>query len=132
MTNEEIKKGLYICAVDSDDPCGSCPLYEASQCYNDLKLEARGLIIEQEKEIARLQEKLKAVLLSIDTVKEMNTMCNVEAQIKQAKIDVLNKLKTQTHNYYPSIDCYCVSQHVVLVRDIDKMIAEVQNAEDKD
>lgn len=54
-----------------------------------------------------------------------------ERRVKQAKIEVLNKLKTQTHNYYPSIDSYCVSQHVVLVRDIDKIIAEVQNAENK-
>lgn len=115
MTNEEIKKGLYICAIDSDDPCGSCPFYDAPQCYNELKLEARDLIIKQEKEIARLQEKLKAVLLSIDTVKEMNTMCNIEAQIKQAKIDVLNALKSKT---------------CVFVTDIDDMIAEVKNAED--
>ena len=54
-----------------------------------------------------------------------------EQQVKQAKIDVLNELKKKTHNYYPSIDSYCISQHVVLVRDIDKLIEEVQNAEDK-
>lgn len=119
MTNEEIKKGLEVCAIDSDDPCGSCPFYDAPQCYNDLKLEARDLIIKQEKEIARLQEKLKSVLFVIE-------MSDIDAQIRQAKIDVLNKLKTQTHNYYPSIDSYCVSQHVVLVKDIDKMIAEVE------
>lgn len=48
-------------------------------------------------------------------------------KIKQAKIDVLNELKKKTHNYYPSIDSYCISQHVVLVRDIDELVAEVQN-----
>ena len=47
------------------------------------------------------------------------------AQVKQAKIDVLNELKKKTHNYYPSIDSYCLSQHVVLVRDIDKLLEEV-------
>lgn len=47
--------------------------------------------------------------------------------VKQAQIDVLNELKKKTHNYYPSIDSYCVSQHVVLVRDIDELIKEVQN-----
>lgn len=50
-----------------------------------------------------------------------------EKEIKQAKIDVLNELKKKTHNYYPSIDSYCVSQHVVLVRDIDELIKEAQN-----
>lgn len=47
--------------------------------------------------------------------------------VKQAQIDVLNELKKKTHNYYPSIDSYCISQHVVLVRDIDKLIEEVEN-----
>lgn len=47
--------------------------------------------------------------------------------VKQAQIDVLNKLKKKTHNYYPSIDYYCLSQHVVLVRDIDELIKEAQN-----
>ena len=53
-----------------------------------------------------------------------------EQQVKQAQIDVLNELKKKTHNYYPSIDSYCISQHIVLVRDIDELIKEVQNAED--
>lgn len=47
-------------------------------------------------------------------------------KIKQAQIDVLNELKKKTHNYYPSIDSYCISQHVVLVRDIDELIKEVE------
>lgn len=51
--------------------------------------------------------------------------------IKQAQIDVLNELKKKTHNYYPSIDSYCISQHIVLVRDIDELIKEVQNDNSK-
>lgn len=47
-------------------------------------------------------------------------------KIKQAQVDVLNELKKKTHNYYPSIDSYCISQHVVLVRDVDKLIEEVE------
>ena len=50
---------------------------------------------------------------------------SVEKKTKAAKIDVLNELKKKTHNYYPSIDSYCLSQHVVLVRDIDKLLEEV-------
>lgn len=49
-----------------------------------------------------------------------------ENTIKQAQIDVLNKLTKKTHNYYSSIDSYCISQHVVLVRDIDELIKEVE------
>ncbi len=50
----------------------------------------------------------------------------IEQEVKQTRIDVLNELKKKTHNYYPSIDSYCISQHVVLVSDIDKLIAEVE------
>lgn len=55
----------------------------------------------------------------------------IKARRKQAQIDVLNELKKKTHNYYPSIDSYCISQHIVLVRDIDELIKEVQDGEDK-
>lgn len=61
---------------------------------------------------ARLTAKLGQVLLSIDTVKEMNAMCNIAAQVKQAKIDVLNELKKKKS---------------IAVWDIDEMIAEYEN-----
>ena len=60
-------------------------------------------------------------------IKEQKDDCKFD--IKQAQIDVLNKLKKKTHNYYPSIDSYCMSQHVVLVRDIDELIKEIENDE---
>ena len=70
-----------------------------------------------------------------DYVKSLKDECiscpENKKNIKQAKIDVLNELKKKTHNYYPSIDSYCISQHVVLVKDIDGLIKEVQNGEDK-
>lgn len=74
-------------------------------------------------ENARLKEKLKQVLLSIDTVKEMNAMVSIHEQIKQAKIEVLNKLKEKC-----KFDGHTVA---VYKNDIEEMIAEVQNAEDK-
>lgn len=52
-------------------------------------------------------------------------------EVKQAQTDVLNELKNKTHNYYPSIDSYCTSQHVVLVRDIDELIKEIEDANSK-
>lgn len=89
-------------------------------------------------ENARLKEKLKQVLLSIDTVKEMNAMVNIHEQVKQAKIDVLNKLK----DYVNQLACdeygdsACDTNYITIdidkyEQDIDEMIAEVQNAEDK-
>ena len=123
MTNEEIKKSLQTCA--DGFACEGCPYDDNfGKCVVKLKEDARELIIKQENEIAqlkadsvRLTTKLGQVLLSIDTVKEMNTMCNIEAQVKQAKIDVLNELKKKKS---------------IAAWDIDEMIEElIKNAEDK-
>lgn len=97
MTKDDIKKVLALCV---DSICDDCPYADTKDCYNQIKLDARELIIKQENEIEklkaeniRLTTKLGQVLLSIDTVKEMNTMCSIDEQVKQAKIDVLNELK---------------------------------------
>ena len=108
MMIDDIKKVLALCV---DSICDDCPYADTKDCYNQLKLDARELIIKQENEIEklkaeniRLTTKLGQVLLSIDTVKEMNT--------KQAKIDVLNELKKKKS---------------IAVWDIDEMIAEYEN-----
>lgn len=132
---DEIKKALEMCA--DAFRCEGCPYDDNfSKCVVRLKEDARSLIIEQEKEIERLKAEFKQLETNAEIlargVRDLNhENYELTEQVKRAKIDVLNKLKTQTHNYYPSIDSYCVSQHVVLVKDIDKMIVEVQNAEDK-
>lgn len=84
MTNEETKltKALAICAGDD---CDNCPYYDLHQCYDQIKQGAHKLIIKQDQEITHLREKLKNVLLTVDTVKEMNAMVNIHEQIKQAK-----------------------------------------------
>ena len=108
MTKDDIKKVLALCV---DSICDDCPYADTKDCYNQIKLDARDLIIKQENEIAqlkadnaRLTTKLGQVLLSIDTVKEMN--------VKQAKIDVLNELKKKKS---------------IAIWDIDEMIAEYEN-----
>lgn len=134
MTNEEIKNGLAVCA---NDFCDGCSYYEFNNCYNKLKLDAQACIIEQEKEIerlkaenARLTERLGQVLLSIDTVKEMNAMCNIAEQIKQAKIDVLNELKERIKT---AIDAYWNSNSggyylaEDVITDINNTIEEYKN-----
>lgn len=99
MNKKDIKKALVLCQDGRVSVCRDCPYTEncdGTQLYKD----ALTLITKQEKEIERLKAenvrlttKLGQVLLSIDTVKEMNVMCNIEEQVKQAKIDVLNELK---------------------------------------
>lgn len=128
MNKEDIKKALIQCA--DLEYCDDCPYFnwENRSCSDELKLDALDLITEQEKEIERLNAenirlttKLGQVLLSIDTVKEMNAMCNIEEQVKQAKIDVLNKLKSLSIYDDNYLDGY------VFIDDIDKLLEEYEN-----
>lgn len=137
MTKDEIKKALECCCnSDFKTACRNCSYLTCSRCNDTLCKDALNLITEQEKEIerlknenARLTAKLGQVLLSIDTVKEMNTMCNIDEQIKQAKIDVLNKLKDKMfEREYMGVK---YKERIFYESEINDMIVEVQNAEDK-
>ena len=127
MTDKDnIKKVLALCV---DSICDDCSYADTKDCYNQIKLDARELIIKQENEIEklkaeniRLTTKLGQVLLSIDTVKEMNTMCSIYEQRKQAKTDVLNELKKKIHDTRLNDD----TAEIII-----EMIEELQNAEDK-
>lgn len=108
MTNKDIKKALANCASNS---CGDCRYYEFPYCYDKLKLDARDLIIKQEKEINQL--KTECTLLDDEL-----------RNARQETINVLNELKAKSY-----VNDYC--REVVEVEKIDELIAEVLNAEDK-
>ena len=109
MNTKDIKKALAICAGDD---CDNCPYYVFHICYDKLKLDARGLIIKQEKEIKQL--KTECTLLDDEL-----------RNAKQETINVLNKLKEKTY-----VNDYC--REVVEVEKIDELIEElIKNAEDK-
>ena len=93
-------------------------------------------IIEQGKEIERLKVEFKQLQNNAEIlargVRDLNhENYELTEKVKQAKINVLNKLKSKCHNYYPSIDHYCCSVKAVNLSDIDELIKEVLNAEDK-
>ena len=114
MTQDEIKKALEICA-DISIPCNDCPYDAVGNCTDTLCADALELIIEQEKEIERLK-----------------------AEVKQAKIDVLNKVMAYINNKIEN-DYGDMSDSVkyltINIDDfddfIDELIREVQNVEDK-
>ena len=126
MTKDEIKKGLEFCKANW---CVMCPYCNCIGCEGFLKQDALNLITEQEKEIERLKaenEELSKVVSSkvydfIDNTKEIADAR--EAWEQQAKIDVLKELKEKC-----KFDGHTVA---VYKNDIDEMIAEVLNAEDK-
>ena len=100
MTNEEIKKALEFCA--DAFPCEGCAYHDDLMCTDKLKTDALNVIIEQEQEIekwkndyAKLQEQFAQYQMASDK--------EIIAQRKQAKIEVLNKLKERVET---AIDAY--------------------------
>ena len=79
------------------DWCVSCPYFECIGCEVCLKQDALNLITEQEKEIERLKE-----------------------EVKQAQIDVLNKLRRRAWQGYQ------IGMYIVSTQEIDELIKEVQ------
>lgn len=114
LLNEEIKNGLTVCAADS---CDGCSYYKFSNCYDKLKLQARDLITEQEKEINNLKDDY-AKLQELFAQYQMASDKEIIAQVKQAKIDVLNELKAKSY-----VNDYC--HEVVELEKIDELLKEL-------
>lgn len=79
----KVPKGSFICSADETnldvEICNNCEMEQANELFE------RDKEIERLKaENKRLSGKLGQILLSIDTVKEMNAMCNIDEQRKQA------------------------------------------------
>lgn len=100
MNKDDIKKALEFCA--NAFPCEGCAYHDDLMCTDKLKTDALNVIIEQEQEIekwkndyAKLQEQFAQYQMASDQ--------EIAAQVKQAKIDVLNKLKERVET---AIDAY--------------------------
>lgn len=130
MTRNDIEKALEFC--NNNSSCDGCPyeIEDIRNCSDTLKLDARACIIKQKQEIAqlkaenaRLAGKLEQVLLAIDTVKEMNAMCDFDEQRKEAVKEFAKKLKEKTGT---SFDYYKRFQKVVLAEQIDELLKEYE------
>lgn len=97
-TIQDIKKALEICS--RDDGCRECPYYDYYHCDKALLKDALALIIGQ--------------------VVEQNQKYQ-EQRIKQAKIDILNKLKERAIGYT------FLGEKLATETDIDELMAEVEN-----
>lgn len=142
MNKDKIKKALTCC---KEDCCSFCPHWCEKGCQYQTLSDALDLITEQEKEIERLRttlgqcntelnsalESLKSQCREIGELKDdyaklqelfaqyqMASDKEIRAQVKQAKIDVLNELKAKSY-----VNDYC--REVVEVEKIDRMIKEL-------
>ena len=129
MTKDKIKKALEIC-TDIYAPCNGCPYEKCTNCDNTLHTDALNVIIEQEKEIERLRttrgqcnNELNSALESLKS--QCREIGELKAGVKQAQIDVLNKLKKRARTSYVLDDFVLGS--VVFSKDIDELIEEVEN-----
>ena len=118
MNYEETKltEALAICA--SDD-CDGCPYYDFHQCYEQVKRGAHKLIIKQDRTIERLKDDY-AKLQKLFAQYQMASDKEIRAQIKQAKIDVLNELKAKSY-----VNDYC--HEVVEVEKIDELLKKYKD-----
>lgn len=99
---------------------------------------AKDVIIEdQEAKIERLTEESKTNFdkwqILDDRTKEKYAELYEEAKDfvrGQAIKKFAERLRAKCHNYYPSIDSYCISRKVVLLNDIDSLVKEMTEVED--
>ena len=97
-TIQDIKKALEICS--EDDGCRECPYYDYYHCDKALLKDALALITEQ---VVGQNQKYQ------------------KQRIKQAKIDILNKLKER------AIGCTFLGEKLATETDIDELIEEIEN-----
>jgi hypothetical protein len=80
------------------------------------------------------QDWIKQLLVEIKRLKAENKQLKTECALlddelciaRQETINVLNKLKSKCHNYYPSIDHYCCSVKAVNLSDIYELLKEYE------
>ena len=143
MNKDAIKKALVYCASDSIDDCKACPYADNGPfaCSISMYKDALTLITEQENEIeyrkkqydnqvsenTRLYieyDKLKddyAKLQELFAQYQMASDKEIRAQIKQAKIDVLNELKEKRTTVFIDIDKV---DEAVFIDNIDELLKE--------
>lgn len=131
MTKDKIKEALRCC---KNQCCSYCPHWCEKGCQYQTLSDALDLITEQENEIDRLKAKdeetcLKCIESKHATAEEYAKLQEefvnyqlasdkeIRAQVKQAKIDVLNKLKKE---------CGRVGVIALTDHDIDQMIEEIE------
>lgn len=90
--------------------------------YNEAK-DLRRQLATAKAENLQLSAKLGQILLSIDTVKEMNAMCDIEDHRKQAVKEFADKLKKVIHER----DYLQGYAEIGLIEEIDELLKEYEN-----
>ena len=103
MTKDDIKKALECCSNQNAGSCKDCPYNDNDEfhcAYGEMCKDALDLITEQEKEIEMLRTTLGQCNTELNSALEsLKSQCreigDLRAKVKQAQIDILNKLKEE-------------------------------------
>lgn len=139
MNKDDIKKALGYCAGDSIDDCKACPYADNGPfaCSISMYKDACALITEQEKEINELKDDY-AKLQELFAQYQMASDKEIKAQVKQAKIDVLNELRAHLYCVYGTNTAYPYYVYGTnsvplgnktaedIVKNIDELIKEIE------
>ena len=92
--------------------------------FERLKAQERE-IMQLKAENARLTGRLGQVLLAVDTVKEMNAMCDIDEQRQQAVKEFVGKIKAKLNAIYGKTICSDLDTEDI-TDIIDELIREVE------
>lgn len=144
-TEQEQRREIRQILFDANDICQATPceneycIYHGDyRCYDNVIVDkliqaGYGDISEYKAEIERLKADFDSLKEDYEFVRECdNKHClEIKETVKQAQIDVLKELKLY---YAVTIDEWTekkMERPYVYIEDIDELIKEVQNAEDK-
>lgn len=133
MTDEDIIKALEYCNKPvRESKCTECAFNHTYKCTHNMLNATLDLINRQQAEIERLNEKI--------TTKDesnyyfMGQLRTAREELQTAKHEAIKefaeKLRKKCHNYYPSMDSYCVSRYAVEIADVDNLVKEMTEVEE--
>lgn len=117
MNKDEIKKALTCCKGQC---CSYCPHWCEKGCQYRTLSDALDLITEQEAEIDRLKAENDTNMQYIRMMGIQSHIKTSNEQVKQAQIDVLNKLRRRAWQGYQ------IGMYIVSTQEIDELIKEIE------
>lgn len=113
-------KEVYLHKYDMPKSCVDCDFREDTNCKAQRIDDGEYVSCHQSKSRMKDGKPITCPLKCI----ESGELCDREEVKKETAREILKTLYEKTHNYYPSIDSYCVSKKVILVKDLEEACRE--------
>lgn len=127
MMIDDIKKVLALCV---DSICDDCPYADTKDCYNQIKLDARELIIKQESEIEQLHQEVrdtdKMARHIIEQYKNGYNKAFERLKAQEQEIAELKAAKNDWKQRYESLDQRYMALVASSVECVDKKVKKAK------